>query len=166
MEESVHEEHLSQPQTNIEQFKIAVTLLTGYIGFFTVSNKNNNFCFAKSNTDKDGFIQITIPPGAYEIKNLNNKIKRNIFDEEYFTETNYPFTIKPKFLTPGSIMEISREEPLIFFLPVDSIRNFLGFFATTIYVEYKPSPNLVNILSFDNFSLGCDIAQGMIFKSK
>ena len=81
---STHEEHLSQPlETNIKQFKIAVTFLTGYIGIFNVTNANNKFYFTKSISDEDGFVQITISPGAYELEILNNEIKRIIFDEEH-----------------------------------------------------------------------------------
>ena len=43
------------------------------------------FYFKKTISD-DGFIQITIPPGAYEIESLNNEIKRIIIDKEYYTE--------------------------------------------------------------------------------
>ena len=69
MDKSTHEEHLSQPlQTNIKQFKIAVTFLTGYNGIFNLTNSNNMFYFMKSITDEDGFVQITIPPGAYELE--------------------------------------------------------------------------------------------------
>ena len=42
----------------------------------------------------------------------------------------------------------------------------LGYKKTTIYEEYNLSPNPVDILSFDNFFLECDIAQGMIFKGR
>ena len=46
MDKSLHEEHLSQSfQTNIKQFKIAVTILTGYNGIFNLTNSNNKFCF-------------------------------------------------------------------------------------------------------------------------
>ena len=55
--------------------------------------------FIKSVTDKDGYIQLTIPPGAYELENLNNEIKRNIINEEHYTDSNYPFSIKPNFST-------------------------------------------------------------------
>ena len=62
MDKSLHEEHLSQPlQTNSKQFKIAVTSLTGYNGIFNLTNSNNKFYFMKSNTNDDGFVQITIP---------------------------------------------------------------------------------------------------------
>ena len=108
MDKSTHEKHLCQPlQTNIKQFKIAVTFLTGYNGIFNVTNSNNKFYFKKTITDEDGLIPITIPPGAYEIESLNNEIKRTIIDEEDYTQNNYPFTIKPKFSTLGSIIEIS-----------------------------------------------------------
>ena len=108
MDKSTHEEHLSQPlQTNNAQFTVAVTFLTGYNGVLIVINSNNKFYFKKTITDAAGFIQITIPPGAYEIESLNNEIKRLMIDEEHFTESNYPFTIEPRFSTLGSIIEIS-----------------------------------------------------------
>ena len=71
MGKSTHEERLSQPfQTNKKQFKIAVTFLTGYNVIFNVTNSNNNFFFAKSISDEDGFIQITIRQGVYEIESF------------------------------------------------------------------------------------------------
>ena len=167
MDKSTHEEHLSQPlQTNNKQFKIAVTFLTGYNGIFNVTNSNNKFYFMKSITDEDGFIQILIPPGAYELENLNNEIKRIIIDEEYYTEANYPFKIKPNFSTLGSIIEISPQGPIISFMFDDSIRDFLGFNARTIHEEYTPSNHPVDILSFDNIFLEGNIAHGMIFRGK
>ena len=97
MNKSTHEEHLFQPlQTNNKQFKKAVTFLTGYNGIFNVTTKNK-FYFTKSVTDKDGYIIITIPQSSYEIESLNNEIKRNIIDEEHYTEANYPFNMKPNF---------------------------------------------------------------------
>ena len=167
MNKSAHEGHLFQPlQTNNKQFKIAVTFLTGYNGIFNVTSSNNKFYFMKSITDEDGYIIITIPPGAFELENLNNEIKRIIIDEEHYIETNYPFTIKPNFSTLGSIIEISIQGPVITFVPDDSIRDLLGFNKTTIFEEYNLSPNPVDILSFDNIFLECNIAQGMIFRGK
>ena len=167
MDKSTHEEHLSQPlQTNNKQFKIAVTFLTGYNGIFNVTNANNKFYFTKSITDKDGFVQITISPGVYELENLNNEIKRIIIDEEHYTEANYPFKITPNFSTLGSIIEISTQGPVKTFVPDDSIRDLLGFNRTTIFEEYNLSPNPVDILSFDNLFLESNIARGMIFKGK
>ena len=167
MDKSTHEEHLSQPlQTNNKQFKIAVTFLTGYNGIFNVTSKNNKFYFLKSITDEDGYIQITIPPGAYELENLNNEIKRLIIDEEHYTDANYPFTIKPNFSTLGSIIEISTQGPVISFLPDDSIRDLLGFNKTTVFEEYNLSSYPVDIISFDNIFIETDIAKGMIFRGK
>ena len=167
MDKRTHEEHRSQPlQTNNKQFKIAVTFLTGYNGIFNVTNSNNKFYFLKSFTDEDGYIQITISLGAFEIESLNNEIKRIISDERHYTEANYPFTTKPNFSTLGSIIEILTQGPVITFIPDDSIRNLLGFIKFRIYKEYNLSQNPVNILSFDNIFLECDIAQGMSFKGK
>ena len=167
MDNSTHEEHLSQPlQTNNKQFKIAVTFLTENNGIFNVTNDNNKFYFTKSSSDEDGFVQITIPPGAYELENLNNEIKRIIIDAEYYSEANYPFTIKPNFSTLGSIIEISAQGPVITFIPDDSIGDLLGFNKTTIFDEYNLSPHPVDILSFDNIFIGTDIAKGLISKGK
>ena len=44
--------------------------------------------------------------------------------------------------------------------------DLVGFKKTTIYEEYNLSPNPVDILSFDNKFLDCNIAQGMIFKGQ
>ena len=165
MDKSTHE-HLFQPLQIInKQFKIAITFLTGYNGIFNVTNSNNKFYFLKSITDDD-HIQITIPPGAYEIESLNNEIKRIIIDQEHYTETNYPFNIKPNFSTLGSIIEISAQGPVITFLPDDSIGGLLGFNKITIFEEYNLSDNPVDILSFDNIFIETDIAKGMIFKGK
>ena len=146
-----------------------MTFLTGYNGIFNVTNSNNKFYFLKSITDDDHII-ITIPPGAYEIESLNKEIKRIIIDEEHYTETNYPFNIKPNFSTLGSIIEISTQgpviTPVITFVPNDSIGHLLGFNKTTIFEEYNLSPNPVDILSFDNNFIETDIAKGLIFKNK
>ena len=166
MNQSTHEEHLSQPlQTNNNQFKIAITFLAAYNGIFNVTNRNNTFYFKRNLIDED-FIQIRIPEGAYEIESLNDEIKRIIIDKEYYTETNYPFTIKPNFSTLGSIIEIKAQGPIIGFVFDDSIGSLLGFNETILYEEYNLSPNPVDILSFDNIFLETDIAQGMIFKGK
>ena len=167
IDKSTHEEHLFQPlQTNNKQFKIAVTFLSAYNGIFNVTNSNNKFYFTKSITDDDHYIMIKIPPGAYEIESLNDEIKRIIIDDEHFTETNYPFKIKPNFSTLGSIIEITDPEAAISFRPDDSIGSLLGFNKRTIYEEYNISDNPVDILSFDNIFIETDIAQGMIFKGK
>ena len=167
MDKSIHEGHLSQPlQTNNKQFKKAVTFLTVYNGIFNVTNSNNKFYFKKTIINQDGFIQITIPPGAYEIEALDKELKRINIEEEHYTEANYPFKIKPNFLTLGPIIENSPQGPIISFMFDDSIRDLLGFNARTLYEEYTISNKPVDILSFDNVFIECDIAQGMIFKSK
>ena len=97
---------------------------------------------------------------------MDREIKRKFIDEGHYTEINYPFTIKPNFSTIGSNIEISTEGPIYTLAPDDSIRGLLRFNKTTIYEEYNLSPNPVDILSFDNIFLECDVAQGMIFRGK
>ena len=109
---------------------------------------------------------ITIPSGAYEIESLNDEIKKIFIDDEYFTYENYPFKIQPNFSTLGSIVEISNQESAISFRPDDSVGSLLGFNKRTKYEEYNLSDNPVDIISFDNIFIECDIAQGMIFRGK
>ena len=55
MDKSTLEVYTSQPlQTKNKQFKIAITFLSGHIGIFNVTDKNNKVYFIKSITDKDG----------------------------------------------------------------------------------------------------------------
>ena len=166
MDKSTHEEHLFQPlQTKIKQFKIAITFLSAYNGISNVTNSNNKFYFFKSISDDD-HIQISIRLGVYGIESLNNEVKRIIIDEGHYTEVEYPFHIKPDFNTLGSIIEISPQGPVISFAPNDSIGELLGFNKTSIYEEYNFSPNPVDIISFDNIFIECDIARGMIYRGK
>ena len=136
MDKSTHEKLLAQIlQTNNKQFKIAVTFLSVYNGILNVTNTNITFYFKKTITNEEGFIQITIPPGVYEIETLNDEIKRIIIDEGHFTEANYPFTIKPIFSTLGSIVQISSQVLLLSFMFDDSINDLLGFNPRILYEE-------------------------------
>ena len=166
MYKSTHEEHLLQPlQTNNKQFKIAVTFLFAFNGIFKVTNSNIKFYFFKS-VSEDDHIQISVRPGVYEIESSNKELKRINITEEHYTQANYPFKIKPDFNTLGSIIEISPQGPVISFAPNDSIGELLGFNKITIYEEYNISPNPVDIISFDNIFIDCDIARGRIYRSK
>ena len=89
-----------------------------------------------------------------------------IFDEGHDTEDNYPFIIKPNFLILGSIIGISIHRPVITYVPDDSIRDLSGYNKITIYGKSKASQNTVDMLSFDNFFLECNVARGMSFKGK
>ena len=128
MDKSTHEVHLSQPlQTNNKQFKIAVTFLTGHNGIFNVTKSNNKFYFTTSISDIEPSF-IVIPPGAYELECLDDEIKRICIIDGHFTESTYPFKIRPKFSILGSIIEIDvRIGRQIDFNPNDSIRDLLGF---------------------------------------
>ena len=167
MDESTQKEHLTQPlQTNIKQFKIAVTFLNVYNGRFKIIGKNIKFHFKKTITDGEDLIQISILPEAYEIEGLNKEIKRIIINEGHFTEANYLFKIKPKFNTLGNIIETLPQGAINSFALDDTIRNVLGFRETKLHRKYNLSHNPVDIFSFDNNFLESDIAHVMIFRGK
>ena len=146
MDKSTHEEHLSQPiQISNKQFKIAVTFLTGYNGIFNVTNSNNKFFFKKAMQDED-FIQITIPPGSYEVESLNDEVRRVIVERGYYTVSDYPFRIKANFSTLGSIVEILTPGPMISFVYDDSICSLLGFNEILLLGKCNLSDNPVDKL--------------------
>ena len=117
-------------------------------------------------TDEDDFIRISISPGAYEIEALKNEMKKINVEKVYLTNEDSPFTMKPNFSTLGSIIENFSQGPITSFASDDSIRTLLGFQETILYEEYYLSPNPVDILSFDNVFLECDIAKRMLFKGR
>ena len=158
--------YLNRYKLIINNFKVAIMFLTGYKCIFNVTDKNKKYYFIKSITDRDGYIQITISPGAYKIESLNNEIKRIIIVEEHYTESNYPLTIQPNLSTIGSLIETSTQGPIVTSAPYDSIPDPLGFLRTTLYEELNLSPNPVDILSFEISFCETDVAQGKIFKGK
>ena len=80
--------------------------------------------------------------GAFGMQSLNDEIKRIFFDEGHYTESDYPFDIKPNFSTLGCIVEIKPQGAIIGFVFQDSIGNLLGFDETILYEEYNLSKNL------------------------
>ena len=161
MDKSTHEEPLSQQfETNKKLFKIAFTFLTGYNGTFKITYSNKKFYCKKTITGGVDFIQNSIKPGVYEIESLSNEIKRIIIDKGHYSENEDPFRIKPIFSTLGSNIEISPQRSIINFVFNDSITNVLRFDEVILYKEYNLSPNPVDVLSFDEIFLECDIAKG------
>ena len=164
MDKSIHEENLSHPlQTNNKQFKIAITFLTTYNGIFKITSKSNKFYFINPANET---VMVTIPPGAYELESLDLEIKGIIIEEEHITEEFYPFSIKPNFSTLGSIIEINNPNFSIDFTYDNTVRDLLGFNAVILEDEYNLSHKPVDIISFNNIFIECDIAKGMIFKGR
>ena len=97
---------------------------------------------------------------------MNNETKRIIIEEGYFTEVDYPFGIKPKFSTLVSNLELSTKRAVIIFVPVDNIRDLERFKKTTKYEECNLSTSPVDILSFDNVIIECDVAHGIIYRGE
>ena len=81
------------------------------------------------------FFQIHILEGAFKIESLNIEFKRIIFDEGYYSEDEYTFTIKVNFSTLGNNIEIQPQKPIFSFVVENSIRNLLGFHETILYGE-------------------------------
>ena len=89
MDESLHEENLHQPlKANNKHFKLAVTSVTVYSGIIKITNKIKKFYSAMSFFDKDSFIQIFPPPGAYELESSNDEVEIKFIEEDQFCEAD------------------------------------------------------------------------------
>ena len=146
LEKSPYDENLSQPlQTQNKQFKITIAYLTGYIGIFSVTFKNQKFILISVFEGVEYNVK-TIPPSAYDLESLIKESKRCNTDEGYVTEKDYPFSIKPIFWFLGSIKEIKRSRGWqINFVPDDTLAQPLGFNLDLIHEEYIYPHSLVVI---------------------
>ena len=163
MDKSIHELFLNEAlQTNNKQFKIAITFLTDYNGIFNITEANNKFSYI---TPEKMIVDIEIPKGAYELEAIDLEIKRLMVSNGDSDGETFPITIKPNFNTQESIIEIE-DGWEIDFTYAGTIRTLLGFDARVVSENYNLSDHLVDIISFDNIVVECDIAQGMIINGK
>ena len=129
--------------------------------------KKNRFFFTTSFSKIEPSF-INIPPGAYELERLIAETKRICINKGHFREKRLTFQNKTHFFSSlGSIKAIDVETGRQnVFNPDVSIRDLLGLKHVVSHDEYNLCDFPVDILSFDNILLECDIAQGMIFKGK
>ena len=110
-------------------------------------------------------VDIVIPKGAYELEAIDLEIKRLMVLNGDSDGETFPISIKPNFTTQGSIIEIE-DGWEVEFTHGGTIRNILGFDSRLVNKKYNLSDHLVDIISFDNIFVECDIAQGMVINGK
>ena len=141
--------------------------MTGDIGTFKVTNKDNIFKSTKSIKD-DSFSVITISPGSFELESVKDESERIIFEEGHFTAETYPLLIKPNFSTFLSKIETKPTfaSSQFSFVHDGGIRHLLGFDAVVLYKKNYISPNPFETFSFDIFFPETDFAKGNVFQGK
>jgi hypothetical protein len=170
MKEPCYELILNEPiQLFDGKYKLAITSLNVYNSVFNITTDNNNFKYSIDN----GAVwkEIFLTPGAYEITEINNEVKRLMVANGHSsinpsTFHDYYVHITPNFNTQKSIIQINEEYTAIDFNTWNSIGKVLGFLPRVIMQPFNESDNKVNIISFDNIFIHCDIAQGMILNGK
>ena len=128
---------------------MAVTFLTGYIGIFSVTNKNNRVLLISALEGAEHNV-IRIPPGAYDSEILNAESKPIILIQACITREGNPFTVNPNYSTlicikqiePGRGWPISVEQD-------DVLRHLSGFKPIGKHEEYNLSDKPVDIKSCD-----------------
>ena len=158
MDNPTREENFIEPLiTNNKDFKTAITFLTGYNGNFNITEIDNKFyCI----TPEKIIVDIVLEKGAYELEAMDLEIKRLMVLNGDSDGETIPITIKQDFSTQGSIMEII-DRWGIYFTFDSTTRTILGADARVISGKYNLSDHQVDIISFDNIFIECDIAKGM-----
>ena len=137
--------------------------LSVYNTIFNITEKNNQFTYYNSLTWKN----FVIPPGAYEIKQINTVIQKTMeANGDTPADHKYPITIEANKSTQKS--EITCETGYKIDFTVDkNIGRLLGFNRRILKesVSYT-SDKVVDIMSIDKIHLNCDKVEGSILNGK
>ena len=103
---------------NLEQdlnYELGLMWFSSYNSIYNITNENNNFVYSKDGGKT--FQQFKINPGAYEIKEIESELKKNLGDL---------ITIQPQ-LSTGKVVINLAENVIIDFTKENNLSELLGF---------------------------------------
>jgi len=128
-----------------KQYEIGLVSANIWFSWFNVNSSNNRFRY-HSGTD---WIDVTIPPGAYNIDDIANEIKSEV--------KNDSIIIRPNFNTLKCEIELKAPYK-IDFTSDNSIRSILGFDRVVLNTPGKhEGENRVNITEVNSLLIRCSI---------
>ncbi|KAL9966048.1 hypothetical protein ACROYT_G024059 [Oculina patagonica] len=142
------------------EYSIALVNLETYYSFPNVEEGvNNRFRYSPDNGLN--YYEIEIDTGSYEITDLNNVIFQKMKLNGHFDTVNdTPYVnIYPNENTLKVIMELSSGY-VVDFTPDDSLRELLGFEATTYNTQTNESTNPVQIIPVNSILINVDVVEG------
>ena len=131
-------------------YVIGVSSFNTYNSIFNVTSKNNKIIYF------DGLLywkEILLPPGAYEIEQINDEIARQLSLEVDFTES--PIILEANTATLHSLIRLSDGHKVDFTQP-NTLGDLLGFDSVILSEPYNYSKNKVNIIDIHRLHLCCD----------
>ena len=133
-------------------YVIGVSSFNTYNSIFNVTSKNNKIIYF------DGLMywkEIILPPGAYEIEQINDEIARQLSFEES------PIILEANTATLHSIIRLSSGFKVDFTQP-NTLGDLLGFDSVILTEPYNYSKNKVNIIDIHRLHLCCDSIIGSL----
>ena len=104
----------------------------------------------------DGFMEIELPPGAYELVDINNTIKQIISDSDFWLYDGYKFNIEADTISMKSIFKSYG------ILLTSELNKLLGFTNEYYSPGTHKSEKPVMITTTDKVHLKCDCVDGSI----
>lgn len=138
-----------------ENWVIGLLSLETYYSFANINNTNNIFRYSTDNGIT--WKTITLPPGAYEIEQINSEIKRLILPD-------VGIEILVNTVTLGSIVDITAPTYRVDFTVANSISSVLGFNPQILTGGYNVSDTVVNILNVNTILVNCNIVNNSYLK--
>lgn len=127
-----------------KQYEVALINANVWYSWFNITPKNNQFKFYDGST----WTTITIPPGAYNVTDINKYIKKRLPDED-------GIMIEPNFNTLHSELSLTHGYQVDFDID-NSIRTVLGFDRKLVSTTTS-SDHLVDITSVHSILIHCDL---------
>ena len=138
-----------------ENWVIGLLSLETYYSFSNINNTNNIFKYSIDNGIT--WKTITLPPGAYEIEQINSEIKRLMLPD-------VGIEILVNTVTLGSIVDITAPTYRVDFTVANSISSVLGFNPQILTEGYNVSDTVVNILDVNTILVNCNIVNNSYLK--
>lgn len=117
--------------------------------------KNNVFTYSVDNGVN--WKTIILKAGAYELKEINKEIKRQMKSNG---DNDAAITIVANISRLTSMISIENEDYIIDFSVPNSVGSVLGFETQIIDYGYTESPNIVDIIAVNSIMVNIDIIEG------
>ena len=141
-------------------YEVAFISLMTYNSIPNITEANNKFKYSTDNGST--WKIITLSKGAYELKDINAAIQREMQVNGDLDEINGKYYINISHLIFKTILTISHEKYMVDFGIENSIGSTLGFTNEGVCLSHgtHQSPNIIDIEKVNSIQVHCDIAVG------
>ncbi len=142
-----------------KKYEIALVNLETYYSFPNIDSTNNRLKYSPDGGKS--WLDIQIPEGSYEIKNINECIKRELTANGHYDADNEsaPISFSANVSTLRAVITIDNNYAVDFAIE-NSVCSVLGFNKQTYHAGYYESENIVNIMSINSIFVNVDIIAG------